>query len=483
MPSTVEQLNPTRVKITVEVPFADLKPNMDKAYREIAKQVNIPGFRQGKVPPAVIDQRVGRGAIIQEALNDAIPELYMQAVTENSLTPLAQPDVEVTKLEDGDLVEFTAEVDVRPEFEVPDFTGLSVTVDDLEVNDEMVDEQLETLRSRFGSVQPVERPAQDGDLLVIDLAARKDGEDLEDATASELSYEVGSGQMLEGLDEAVIGLSAGESAKFTSKLVGGPLKDEEAEIEVTVSKVQEQDLPEADDEFAQTASEFDTIDELRDDLRNRLTQMARLDQASKARDAVLEDLISKIDIAVPENILSGEIDARRQQIDMQLAQAQLTLEQYLADAEEDQDADAFWAEVETRSADALKAQMVLDQVADDQQVGVDQNDLTQHVIRKAQQQNSSPDEVAKHMVEHDHVNEYMTEIRRGKALALIVESASVSDESGKAVDLANLLPDGSLGDPNAVAGETVEVTADEVQGGDASELPVAEAESEVDAKA
>ena len=484
MPSTVEQLSPTRVKITVEVPFADLKPNMDKAYREVAQQVTIPGFRQGKVPPAVIDQRVGRGAIIQEALNDAIPDLYMKAVTENELTPLAQPDVEVTKLEDGDLVEFTAEVDVRPEFEVPDFNGLSVTVDNLEVNDEMVDEQLETLRSRFGSVQPVERAAQDGDLLVIDLVARKDGKDLEDATASELSYEVGSGQMLEGLDEAVIGLSAGESATFTSTLVGGPLKDEEAEITVTVGKVQEQDLPEADDEFAQTASEFDTIGELRDDLRTRLTQMARLDQASKARDAVLEELISKIDIAVPENILSGEIDARRQQIDMQLAQAQLTLEQYLADAEEDQDVDGFWAEVEARSADALKAQMVLDQVADDQQIGVDQNDLTQHVIRKAQQQNSSPDEVAKHMVEHDHVNEYMTEIRRGKALALIVESATVSDESGETVDLANRLPDGSLGDPNAAEGETVEVTADDVEGGEeASELPVAEAETEVDAKA
>ena len=303
MPSTVEQLTPTRVKITVEVPFADLKPNVDKAYREIARSVNIPGFRKGKVPPLVIDQRFGRGAILQEAINDALPRLYGEAVAENHLNPLAQPEVEVTKLEDGDLLEFVAEVDVRPDFELPALDTLEVQVDAIEVSEDQVEEELTGLRNRFGSRKTVERPAQNGDQVTIDLVASKDGEPLDDATAQELPYEVGSGSMLDGLDDAVTGLSAGESATFSSSLVGGPRKGEDADIEVRVTTVAEQELPELDDEFAQLASEFDTVDELRDDLRERLSRMARLEQAAAARDAVLEELLSKMDIEVPENLV------------------------------------------------------------------------------------------------------------------------------------------------------------------------------------
>ncbi|MET1003917.1 MAG: trigger factor, partial [Propionibacteriaceae bacterium] len=259
MPSSVDRLSPTRVKLTVEVSFDDLKPSLDKAYREIAKSVNIPGFRKGKVPPMVIDQRFGRGAIIQEALNDALPKFYGEAVAENSLNPLAQPEVEVTKLEDGDSIEFTAEVDVRPEFDLPDFSTLTATVDAIEVTDEQIDTQLTGLRQRFGSKSVVERPAATGDLVTIDLVATKDGEQLPDATAEGLEYEIGTSGMLDGLDEAVTGLSAGESADFASTLVGGPQKGEGADITVTVTQVQEQELPELDDEFAQTASEFDSL--------------------------------------------------------------------------------------------------------------------------------------------------------------------------------------------------------------------------------
>ena len=471
MPSTVEQLSPTRVKITVEVPFTDLKPSMDKAYAEIAKTISIPGFRRGKVPPMVIDQRFGRGAVIQEAFNDSWMRFYGAAVAENSLSPLTQPEVEVTKLEDGDLIEFTAEVDVRPEFDLPDFSGLTATVDALEVPDAQVDEQIDVLRSRFGSRETVERAAADGDIVSINLVATQNGEALPDATAEDLEYTVGSGQMLDGLDEAVTGLSAGESKTFTSTLVGGPLKDEQADIEVTVTKVQQQELPEADDELAQQASEFDTIGELRASIADRLTAMARLDQAGRARDAVLEELISQLEIDVPENILASETEARKQQISQQLAQAQLSLEQYLTEAEEGQTEDEFWADVETRSVQALKAQMILDKVADEHQVGVDQNDLTQHIIRKAQQDNVPPQQVADHLQEHPHhIDEYMTEIRRGKALALIVESATVTDSDGAPVELANLREDGTIGDPaeetEAVEGEVLDGTA-----------PVAEAEA------
>ena len=450
MPSTVEQLSPTRVKITVEVPFADLKPSMDKAYAEVAKSVNIPGFRRGKVPPVVIDQRFGRGVIIQEAFNDSWQSFYGAALTENNLSPLAQPDVEVTKLEDGDLIEFTAEVDVRPVFELPDFTTLQAQVDALDVPDTLVESQVDVLRNRFGSRETVERAAADGDIVTIGLVASQDGEELVAGSADDLEYTIGSGKMLDGLDEAVIGLAAGESATFTSALVSGPHQGEEADIEVAVSKVQTAELPEADDDFAQEASEFDTIEELRSNISERLTRMARLEQASQARDAVLEGLLGQVDIEVPEHLLNSEIETRRQQITEQLTQAGLTLERYLADIGEDQTEEEFWADLEQRSEQALKAQIILDKIADERAIGVDQNDLTQHILRKAQADGVPPQQVADHLQEHPHhIEEYMLEIRRGKALAMIVEAATVTDSDGSVVPLANLQEDGSYAEPEA----------------------------------
>jgi trigger factor len=463
VPSTVEQLSATRVKITVEVPFTDLKPSMDKAYAEVARSVNIPGFRRGKVPPMVIDQRFGRGVIIQEAFNNSWQGFYGAAVTENKLSPLAQPDVEVTKLEDGDVIEFTAEVDVRPEFDLPDFSALQAQVDALDVPDTLVDGQIDLLRNRFGSRETVERPAAEGDIVTISLVASRDGEPLADATADDVEYTIGSGQMLDGLDEAVIGLSAGESATFSSTLVSGPLKDEEADIQVTVSKVQKAELPEADDAFAQEASEFDTMEELRANVKERLTRMARLEQASQARDAVLETLIGQLDIEVPEHLLNSEIDGRRRQITEQLAQAGLTLEQYLADIAEDQSEDEFWTDLENRGEQALKAQIVLDKVADESAIDVDQNDLTQHILRKAQTEGVPPQQIADHLQEHPHhIEEYMLEIRRGKALAMIVESATVTDSNGSVVPLANLHEDGSYAEREAeAAGDDVADDAEE----------------------
>ena len=453
MPSTVEQLSPTRVKITVEVPFSDLKPSMDKAYADIARTINVPGFRRGKVPPMVIDQRFGRGVVIQEAFNESWSRFYGEAVTANQLTPLAQPEVEVTKLEDGDLIEFTAEVDVRPEFDVPAPSTIEVQVDGLEVADDVVDSQLEVLRRRFGSRTTVERPADDDDVVTLTLVASKDGEPLPDATAEDIEYTVGSGQMLDGLDDAVTGLSVGESAEFSSTLVGGPLKDEQADIKVTLNKVQESELPELDDDFAAEASEFDTLDELRASITTMATNAARLEQATQARDAVLEALVDQIDVAVPENLLASELDGRRQQITSQLAQAGLTLEQYLADSEDDdQTEDEFWADVERRATQSLKAQMVLDKVAEGSEIGVDQNDLTQHILRKAAAEGTAPQQIAEHLQEHPHhIEEYMVEIRRGKALASVVEAATVTDSDGERLDLAAIREDGSLGTPETDA--------------------------------
>ena len=449
MKSAVETLSPTRAKITVEVPFEELKPSLDAAYQAIAKQINIPGFRKGKVPPPVIDRQVGRGAVLDEAINDALPKLYVQALQENDLQPLAQPEIDVTKLEDNSLFEFTAEVDVRPTIEVPSYDAITVQVDDVTVSDDDVDEQVESLRERFATLKDVDRPAQDGDVTTIDLVATRDGEPVEGGEVSGYSYKLGSGEMLDGIDDALRGLSAGEEKTFTSSLLGGDLAGEDVEVTVKLSAVKEQELPELDDDFAQTASEFDTVAELRDDVAARLERGKRLEQAAAARDAVLEQLLDSAEIPLPESVVSEELAGRRQEIEQQLMYAGMTMEQYLDN--EKQTVDEFEGELEKRVRDAMASQFLLDEVAKTQEIGVEQDELTQHLMRRAQQSGQNPDEFVKHMVEHNHIPEMVAEVVRGKALALIVEGATVTDASGNHVELKNLRPDGTIGEPEAEA--------------------------------
>ncbi|SJN22781.1 trigger factor [Luteococcus japonicus] len=446
MPSTVEQLSPSRVKLTIDMPFEELKPSLDKAYAEIAQQVTIPGFRKGKVPAAIIDQRYGRGMVLQEAINDALPNAYGQAVVEHKLVPLGQPEIDVTNLEDGKSVQFTAEVDVRPEFDLPAFEEVSVEVDPIEVSDDDFNQRLDMLRERFATNKDVDRTAKDGDLVTVDLEGSQNGEALEDATAEGIQYKLGSGGMLEGMDEAIAGLKVGESKTFTSKLLGGAHRDEDADIKVTVTKVQEQELPEIDDEFAQMVSQFDTADEMRADLRKSLENMARMEQAADARDKVLEAVIAKTDFELPKNLVEAEVEARKNQVNQQLASAGLSVEQYLKDAEDEtaETEEDFWAEIEKRSMDALKAQIVLDKMADDNEYEVGQEELTQMIFTKAQQNGTSPEQEIQHMQEHNHLPEWMQEIRRSKALADMVSAASVSDTAGASIDLAKMGPDGSL---------------------------------------
>ncbi len=443
MPSTVEQLSPSRAKLTVEIPFSDLQPHLTKAYREIAQSVTIPGFRKGKVPSAVIDQRFGRGVVLQEAINAALPTAYGEAVDANKLIPLGDPEVEITKLEDGDVVEFVAEVDVRPELTLPSFDTLAVTVDVLADLESEVDSRIEMMRERFATTTEVDRAAADGDVLTIDLAGSRDGEALPDATAEGITYRIGSGGMLDGLDEAVTGLSAGESADFTSTLVGGALAGQEADIHVTVTKVSEQQLPDLDDEFAQLVSEFDTVEEMRADLTNGVEQMLRADQLNSARDKVLEDLVGQVEFELPAKLLAAELEARRGQIDEQLKGAGLTLERYLETAE-DEEADtpeAFWAVVDSRAEQSLRAQILLDAIADEREVGVEQHELTDMIVRRAQSSGSTPEQELQHMMEHNHMSSWMQEIRRNKALGLILAEASVTDAGGATVEVAPPVPE------------------------------------------
>ena len=447
MKSAVETLSPTRAKLTVEVPFEELKPSLDAAYKQIAHQINIPGFRRGKVPPMVIDRQVGRGAVLDQAINDVVPKKYVEALQANDLVPLAQPEIEVTRLEDNETLEFTAEVDVRPEIELPAYDDLTATVDDVTVTDEDVQEQVEALRERFATLSDVERPAADGDFVVIDLKATQDGEVVPGAEVTGMSYQVGRGGMLEGLDEALVGMSAGDQRTFTSQLVGGDLVGQEVEVAVAVTQVQEQELPAYDDDFAQQASEFDTAEELTADVRERLGRGKRLEQAAAARDAVLQALLGRVEVPLPETLVQEELTARRSTIEQQLAYAGLTMDSYLE--EEGQTIEDFEAEQERRARDALVGQFVLDEIARAEKIGVEQGEISEHIVRRAQQSGQDPQEFANHMFEHNHVPELVAEIRRGKALARIVESATVTDASGRHVELKNLRPDGTIGDSAA----------------------------------
>ncbi len=453
MKSAAEPLNPTRVKLTVEVPFEDLKPSLDAAYKKIGQQINVPGFRRGKVPSVIVDQRIGRDAVLEEAVNSALPNLYLQALQQNDVKPLSSPQIDVSTFTDGQPLEFTAELDVVPQIVLPGYEGLEVGVEDAVVTDEDVEEQVEALRERFGSLRDVERPTAAGDFVTIDLvAATKDGEPIEAARTSDLSYRVGDGSMLDGLDETLLEMSAGDDATFDTTLLAGEYAGQPVDVTVTVTAVKEQELPEVDDDFAQTASEFDTVVELRDDLRERLVRARRMEQASAARDAVLARLLELVEVPLPEQVVADEMTARRQEIESQVSYAGMTMEQFLDS--EGQTREEFEAELDQRVRDTLRAQFVLDEVARSQQLGVDESELTQHIVRRAQQAGVPPEEYAQHAMEHHQVPALVSEVVRGKALALIVESAVVTDASGEVVDLKRLRSDGAIGD--AVADQSAE---------------------------
>ncbi len=444
MKSTTETLSPTRIKLTIEVPFEEFKPSLDAAYKTIGSQITIPGFRKGKVPAAIVDQRVGRTAVLDEAINSALPGWYSQALQDTKIQPLSQPEIDLSKFEDGEPIEVTAELDVRPELELPDISTIAVTVEDAAVGDDDVEEQLTALRERFATFAEVDRAAAEGDFLTIDLSASQNGEDIEAAQAEGMPYTIGRATMLDGLDEALIGLKAGESKTFTTKLVGGDLAGQDVDVTVTVKDVKEQQLPELDEEFAQTASEFDTIDELRADLTDRVTRGKRMEQANEARDLVLDEIVSKIDAPLPENLVTEEIDSRRQQIEQQLAMAGVEFQTYLDD--EKQTIDEFEADLEKRVRDSLIAQFVLDQIVANEEFGIDDAELSQHIMRRAQQSGEDPNAYIQHIMEHNHVPEMVSEVLRGKALASLVESAKVTDKSGNVIELSKLRADGTYGD-------------------------------------
>lgn len=434
MKSAVETLNPTRVRLTVEVPFEELKDSLDAAYKKINQQVTVKGFRKGKIPARVIDQRFGRGAVLEEAVNDALPKFYTDAVNEAELNPLGQPEVDITELKDGETLNFTAEVDIRPTIEIPDYSGIEVEVDAVEVSDEDVEKSVEQLRERFASTSPVERAAEDGDVVTIDLQAKVDGEVLEDGVADGVSYTIGSGELLDGIDDAVKGLEAGGEATFTSELKGGSAAGKEAEVTVKVTQVAKRELPELDDDFAQLASEFDTLEELRADSRKRLANMKQYDQATQAQERVLDKLLELVEVPVPEKLLEDEINTRKHNLEHhQLGQMGLDLEKYLEI--QGKTAEEFDTETREAAVKGIKTQFVLDELVKQEKLNVSQEELTEHLMRRAASSGMSPDQFAQAVVEQGQVPLLVGEVARGKALAAVVEKATVKDTNGEIVDL------------------------------------------------
>ena len=440
MKSDVETLNPTRLMLTVEAPYDELKPSLDAAYASIASQVTVPGFRKGKVPPRIIDQRFGRGAVLEEAVNDALPKFYLQAVQEREVRPLGQPSVDVTEVPDptsgGDL-KFTAEVDVAPTFDLPDLDGVEVTVDDVEVDEAQVDERLQSLRERFGTLIGVERAVQTGDFVSIDLSAKIGDEEIDSVTG--VSYQVGSGEMLDGMDDVLPGMAAGETKTYTTQLAGGDREGQDADVTLTVQSVKERQLPELDDDFAQLASEFDTLDELRDSLREQAGQLSRYQQGMQAREKLLDRLLEQTEIPIPESVIQDEVHRHLEQ------------EGRLED-------DEHRAEVDTEARQAFKAQLLLDAVAEKEQVQVGQQELVEYLVQTASQYRMDPNEFVRTVDEAGQIPAMVSEVARRKALANVLERAVVKDASGNEIDLKALFPQPEtveVADP-ADAGETGE---------------------------
>ncbi|HEY2221492.1 trigger factor [Actinomycetospora sp.] len=454
MKSTVEHLSPTRVRLAIEVPFDELKPTFDQAYKKIAGQVRIPGFRPGKAPARILDQRLGRGVVLEEVVNTAVPEKYGEAVGEAQLTPLGQPDIEVTSIDDGDKIAFTAEVDIRPVIELPDYSGISVSVDSAEVTDSDVDDQLKGLQARFGTLTGVQRAAATDDFVVIDLSATVDGEAIEEAQTSGMSHQVGSDQLIEGLDEALVGMSAGETKNFTTKLVAGDHAGEEADVTVTVSTVKERQLPEADDEFAQLASEFDTLDELKADLRERHGRVKKMEQAGQARDKVLEALLEAADLPVPESVVDQEVEVRAHEAVHEFDHDEDRLTEYVTS--QGQTREEFDAELRTSAEQAVKTQLLLDEVAEKGEVQVDQQELMERIFMQAQRFGISPEEYIQQAQQANQLGAIFADVRRGKALATVVQAATILGPDGEELDLSELFSPATTEDAEAAAEAAVE---------------------------
>jgi trigger factor len=448
--STVEKLSPTRVRINVEVPFTELEPDFDRAFKQLAQQVRLPGFRPGKAPRKLLEARVGREAMLDQVVGEAVPGKYSEAITTSEVQPLGQPEIEITNKEYGEDLVFTAEVDVRPEIELPDLESLTITVDPIEVSDDEVDAELQNLRARFGTLTGVDRPAAEGDFVSIDLSATVDGEPVPEAATEGLSHEVGSGQLIDGLDEAITGLSEGESKEFPTTLAAGEYAGREAQVTVTVKSVKERELPEPDDEFAQLASEFDTFEELRESLVEQVRRVKRVTQAEQIRDRALEALLEQTEIPLPEKVVQAQVDDTVHNAIHGLDHDEERFAEQLA--EQGSTREEFDAETRSDAEKAVKTQLLMDAVADKLDVQVGQNDLTERLVLMSRQYGIEPQQLLQVLQQNNQLPAMFADVRRGLTIAAVVHAATVTDTEGTVIDTTEFF--GPAGGADAEEGVT-----------------------------
>jgi trigger factor len=479
--STVEKLSPTRVRINVEVPFAEWEGDFDAALKQMAKQVRLPGFRPGKVPVKLLEARIDKDAMLDQVVGEAVPSKYSEAVTTADVRPLGQPEIEITKKVYGEDLEFTAEVDVRPEIELPDLEGLKFAVDPIEVTDEEVDAELQSLRARFGTLTGVERAAENGDFVSIDLSATADGEDVPEAKTEGLSHEIGSGQLIEGLDEAITGLKDGESRVFTTTLAAGEHAGQEAQVTVTVKSVKERELPEPDDEFAQLASEFDTIDELKSSLTDQVQRVKRIEQAEQIRDKALEVLLEQVEVPLPEKIVQAQVDDTLHNAIHGLEHD----ETRFAEALEAQGSsrEEFDADNQTNAEKAVKTQLLMDAIADKLDIQVGQTDLTERLVLMSRQYGLEPQQLLQYLQENNQLPAMFADVRRGLTVAAVVHGATVTDTDGNVIDTTEFFgpqdEQGAAEDSDEAGSDSDEAGSDSDEAGSDSD----EASDEVSADA
>ena len=420
MKSSVEVLSPTRVRLDVEVAYSELESHVANAYKKVASQVNIPGFRKGKIPASMIDQRVGRGAVIDEAINTALPIFYGQAAREHTVAVIGRPEVDVKEFVDNEKLVFSVEVDVRPEVVLPDFSKITIEVDDVTVADADVDEQIESLRTRFGTLTTVEREVKNGDFTTLDMTAFIDGAEVDGGQANDISYEVGSDKMIDGLDEVLIGMKATDVKTFETQLVGQQ-EGEKGEVKVTVKAVKERELPPVDDAFAKLASEFDTLAELKTDFVARLERVKKMEQGAQARDRLVEKLLADNEIPVPDNLVELEVNDH------------LEGEGRLEDAE-------HRAEVDGQVRSSLKSDFLLDAIVASEDVQVTEIELTEYLVRTSQRYGMAPQQFAEELQKAGQIQQLVAEVTRAKALASVLGRITVKDASGNVIDLEALAP-------------------------------------------
>ena len=424
MKISVRNLEPTKVKLTVTVEPEELNPYLDAARKEIAKQVNVPGFRKGHVPGKIIDQRIGFAAVAGEAVNDAVPELYSKALDEMKIRPMAQPEFDVQDVpqsaNDETKLKFTATVERRPDIELPEIDGLEIAISKPEVKDEDVDKRLETLRQRFGTLVGVDRPAAKGDFANIDLTAEIDGETVDSQEG--VSYELGSNTMLDGLDEALDGLSAGEETTFEGTLEAGEHEGQKATVKVKVNSVKAEELPELNDEFASEASEFDTLDELKADIRKAAAQDAEGRQATEARDAFIAKLQEGLEIPVPKGVKANMVE---EQLKGMTPDPEKATKEQKAQAEETVEKD-------------LRDQMVLDALAEKLDVQVSQSDVFNFLASIAQQYGMDPNNFIQAIIKNGQLGSAVQEVGRSKGLLAGMRAVKFTAD-GEVVDLSAFL--------------------------------------------